>query len=123
MPHSRGYDAKKLSNRASAAPASGKSSFLPTISPGPDHMSFSDLNAVNAGNNSFLSQNVTANQASKLLPSQFLPRPALPLPLSQQPGARSMVQRKPTNVQISQKEYIDLNLDNGNQVFKDYIQN
>ena len=50
--------------------------------------------------------------------------PPLPLSANQHPGARGVARRKQANTsQISQKEYIDLHLDEEDPAFQDYIAN
>lgn len=120
---------RKLNNRASAAPASGKSSFLPTISPSAGRTSFSHLSAAyhgGQGHASFYSSKMPINETGSLLPQashrlRANHGPPLPLPAGQHPSLKGG-RRKPA-APISQKEYIDLHLDDADPVFQDYIVN
>jgi hypothetical protein len=65
LPHQRPVDLRKLNNRVSAAPASGKSSFLPNISPSACHLSFSHFSSGHQGGGAARSSFYSANLGSQ----------------------------------------------------------
>lgn len=129
LPHQRPVDLRKLNNRVSAAPASGKSSFLPNISPSACHLSFSHFSSGHQGSGAARSSFYSASmgsQAGSMLPhaqNRLRANHGPPLPLSQAhyPSVKEMGRRKQA-AQIAQKEYIDLYVgDPSDEVFHDYI--